>query len=49
MFSGYLISSGYSELDKEAIRIISNSPKWTPAIYEGKIVSQFFTIPINFD
>lgn len=34
-------------LGKEAIRVLSNSPKWTPGIYEGRSVKQYYTLPIS--
>jgi len=41
-------SSGSDLLDKEAIRVISESPKWKPALQGGQKVNQQFTVPINF-
>ena len=35
-------------LDKEAIRVISNSPKWTPGYEEGRPVAVKMTIPVIF-
>lgn len=35
-------------LDKEAIRIVQNSPKWTPGKQRGKSVRVSFTFPIKF-
>ena len=35
-------------LDKEAIRVITSSPKWEPAKQRGMKVKQQFTIPISF-
>ncbi|HNW51836.1 MAG TPA: TonB family protein [Prolixibacteraceae bacterium] len=35
-------------LDKEAIRVIESSPKWTPAKYKKKKVNQAFVIPLSF-
>ncbi|MCX6238754.1 MAG: TonB family protein [Bacteroidia bacterium] len=35
-------------LDKEAVRVISSSPKWEPAKQKGTNVKQQFTIPIAF-
>ena len=35
-------------LDKEAIRVITSSPKWTPGKQRGKPVSVCFTFPIRF-
>jgi protein TonB len=36
------------ELDAEAIRVISEMPNWTPAIYEGKYVRAKARLPINY-
>ncbi|MGE4288124.1 MAG: energy transducer TonB [Salinivirgaceae bacterium] len=35
-------------LDKEAVRVIQNLPKWTPGSQRGKPVRVSFTVPINF-
>ncbi len=35
-------------LDKEAIRVVMNSPRWTPGRQRGKAVKVLFTFPINF-
>ncbi|HDS08127.1 MAG TPA: energy transducer TonB [Bacteroides sp.] len=35
-------------LDKEAIRVVMSSPKWTPGKQRGKPVKVLFTFPINF-
>ena len=35
-------------LDKEAIRVVRSSPKWTPGIHEGKRVSVIYQFPIIF-
>ncbi len=35
-------------LDKEALRVISSSPKWIPGKLDGKNVSVRFTYPVNF-
>ena len=35
-------------LDKEAIRVVMSSPKWTPEKQRGKAVKVLFTFPINF-
>ncbi|PID92401.1 MAG: energy transducer TonB [Bacteroidetes bacterium] len=35
-------------LDKEAIRVVMTSPKWTPGKQRGKAVKVLFTFPINF-
>ncbi len=36
-------------LEQEAIRVIKNMPKWTPGKNDGHSVSQYMTIPINFN
>lgn len=36
------------ELDKEALRVISGMPLWTPGKNNGENVSSFFTLPIIF-
>ncbi|MCK5135611.1 MAG: energy transducer TonB [Bacteroidales bacterium] len=35
-------------LDKEAVRVVMSSPKWTPGKQRGKAVKVLFTFPINF-
>jgi protein TonB len=35
-------------LDKEAVRIISSSPKWTPGKQGGKNVKVIFNFPVRF-
>ncbi len=35
-------------LDKEALRVVNSSPKWTPGKQEGKPVNVRFTFPFNF-
>ena len=35
--------------DKEAIRVMSGSPKWTPAMHNGNPVRERFTLPISFN
>ena len=36
-------------LDKEAIRIVSDMPKWKPGSNDGKNVKISYTIPVNFN
>jgi len=36
------------ELDGEAIRVVSNAPKWVPGEQKGKKVRVSYTFPINF-
>ncbi len=35
-------------LDKEALRVISNMPKWKPGLQRGQPVRVKFTVPVNF-
>ena len=35
-------------LDKEAIRVVNSSPRWTPGENKGEPVKVLFTFPINF-
>ena len=35
-------------LDKEAVRLVSSMPRWTPGKQNGQAVSSKFTVPINF-
>ncbi|RXQ96513.1 energy transducer TonB [Ancylomarina salipaludis] len=35
-------------LDKEAVRVIKNMPKWKPGKQRGKAVKVSYTVPINF-
>ena len=35
-------------LDKEAIRVISSMPKWTPGVQNGKAVRVKYTVPVVF-
>lgn len=34
-------------LAKEATRILNKSPKWTPGVYNGRSVKQYYTLPIS--
>ena len=36
------------DLDKEAVRVVSNSPKWTPGMTKGKPVDVIYTFPVIF-
>lgn len=36
-------------LDKEAVRVVQEMPKWQPGIHDGKNVRVRFTMPINFN
>lgn len=36
------------ELQKEAVRVVKNSPNWTPGIVKGEYVRSYKTVKINF-
>lgn len=36
------------ELNHEAVRVVTESPKWTPATYDGKPFKVYYTYPIIF-
>ena len=38
-----------SSLDKEAIRVVSHSPKWTPGYEDGRPVAVKMTVPVIFE
>lgn len=40
--------TGCSACNKEAVRVIQTMPKWKPGTQNGKPVSVFFNLPINF-
>ncbi len=35
-------------LDDEAVKVISESPKWTPGLQRGEPVRVRYSIPLNF-
>ena len=43
-----VLRSANEDLDAEAVRIVSQSPKWTPGTKDGKPVSVQYNIPIVF-
>ena len=43
-----IIRSPHKLLNKEAIRLIKNMPKWKPGMHEGKKVNVLFALPITF-
>ncbi len=43
-----LKSSGYEEMDDEAIRVVKSMPLWKPAKMSGKSVKCYFNLPISF-
>lgn len=40
--------SVYSDLDKEAVRVVKSMPKWIPAKKNGKVVKSHATVPFTF-
>ncbi len=44
----FVVRSADKALEKEALRVINNMPKWKPGIQNGKPVRVRFTVPINF-
>jgi protein TonB len=36
-------------LNKEALRVVKSSPKWTPGIQKGKLVKVKYVFPVNFN
>ncbi len=43
-----VVKSADPDLDAEAVRVISESPKWKPGTNDGKPVKVGFTIPVKF-
>ncbi len=43
-----IVQSVEEHLDKEALRVISSMPNWTPGKHKGKTVKVSFTIPVAF-
>lgn len=37
-----------SSLDKEAVRVVSKSPRWSPGLHDGKPVRVTYTFPVIF-
>jgi protein TonB len=47
--SGAKVLRGLNEdCDKEALRLAAQMPKWKPGKHNGKPVSVYYTLPINF-
>ncbi|MEO8472699.1 MAG: M56 family metallopeptidase [Chryseolinea sp.] len=47
--SDFQVVKGVSpEIDKEALRVVSNFPNWTPGKQQGEIVRSRFVIPVKF-
>ena len=43
-----VVKSVSDDLDDEAVRVVSASPKWKPAKYKGEDVSVRISIPVEF-
>ena len=43
-----VLKGAYPSLDKEAVRVVSSSPKWEPGIQNGNPVRVTFTFPVIF-
>lgn len=43
-----IVRGVHPSLDNEALRIIKNSPKWTPGKQRGEAVRVAFTFPVEF-
>lgn len=44
----FVVHGAHPALDAEAVRVIKNSPRWTPGKQRGKNVSVQFTFPVVF-
>lgn len=44
-----LKSTGYKIIDDEGIKVVKSMPKWKPGMQNGKPVSVYFNLPINFE
>ena len=44
----YVVKSVCFSLDREALRIVRNSPNWKPGMQYGRAVRQKMTFPLNF-
>ncbi len=43
-----VVKGVHPDLDKEAVRVITNMPTWKPGRQQGSNVSVYFTIPVRF-
>lgn len=43
-----VVKSVHSSIDKEAVRVVKNMPKWKPGNLNGKPVKVYYNLPINF-
>lgn len=44
----YAVRGPSEDIKAEAVRVLSNSPKWEPGIQNGQAVRTQYTVPINF-
>ncbi len=44
-----VVRSVSESLDKEALRVVSAMPKWTPGMQDGKAVDVKYVVPVNFN
>ena len=44
----YVVREVDPDLDKEAVRLISSMPKWTPGKLKGKVVRVSMRVPVVF-
>lgn len=44
-----VVRSVDTELDAEALRVVSAMPKWTPGTQDGKAINVKYTIPVSFN
>ncbi|MDE6143502.1 MAG: energy transducer TonB, partial [Muribaculaceae bacterium] len=43
-----ILKTGGEDCDKEVIRVLNLSPRWTPGKNDGKNVACSFALPVNF-
>lgn len=41
-------TSGYKEMDEEAVRVVKEFPNWKPAVIDGKVVAMKTQLPVHF-
>jgi TonB family protein len=47
--SNIAVKKGFAkQFDTEALRVITNSPKWTPTMPDNKPIKSKYSVPINF-
>ncbi len=44
----FVVNSVDPSLDQEAIRLVTQMPKWIPATQDGKLVNMYFILPVVF-